>query len=80
MINNLVVFCQNNHFRLLGVLCLCIAFFVILSWVSYSCKNIKPLATGLVFVATITMFFTKVFMWIWLVAELVVILDKVLVF
>lgn len=81
MLNNLVVFCQNNHLNILGVLCLCIvAFFVLIILATLLNKKVKLISTGLVFVAGVFMFFTKVFIWAWLVTELVVILSNSLVF
>ena len=81
MLNNLVVFCQNNHLNILGVLCLCIvAFFVLIILATLLNKKVKLISTGLVFVAGVFMFFTKVFIWVWLVTELVVILSNSLVF
>lgn len=80
MINNLVGFCQTNHLRLLGLMCLCIAMFIIITWLAYMTKNYQLVAHTLIFFASIVGFFTKALMWIWLIVELVVILNKFLLF
>lgn len=81
MLNNLVVFCQNNHLNILGGLCLCIVAFVVVATLATLLNNkTKLISTGLVFVASVIMLFTKAFLWIWLGVELVVILSKISVF
>ena len=81
MLNYLVVFCQNNNLNILRVLCLCIVAFVgVIILATLLNKKVKLISAGLVFVARVIMFFTKVFLWLWLVTGLVVILSKILVF
>lgn len=81
MLNYLVVFCQNNNLNILRVLCLCIVAFVgVIILAKLLNKKVKLISAGLVFVASVIMFFTKVFLWLWLVTGLVVILSKILVF
>ena len=81
MLNYLVVFCQNNNLNILRVLCLCIVAFVgVIILATLLNKKVKLISAGLVFVASVIMFFTKVLMWLWLVTGLVVILSKILVF
>ena len=81
MLNYLVVFCQNNNLNILRVLCLCIVAFVgVIILATLLNNKVKLISAGLVFVASVIMFFTKVFLWIWLVTGLVVILSKILVF
>lgn len=81
MLNYLVVFCQNNNLNILRVLCLCIVAFVgVIILATLLNKKVKLISAGLVFVASVIMFFTKVFLWLWLVTGLVVILSKILVF
>lgn len=82
MINNLVVFCQNNHFRLLGMFCLTMATVMIFTFMLASAT--KRGKTNIVLIlnslASIVVLFNKIFMILWLATELVVILSKVLVF
>ena len=81
MLNYLVVFCQNNNLNILRVLCLCIVAFVgVIILATLLNKKVKLISAGLVFVASVIMFFIKVFLWIWLVTGFVVILSKILVF
>lgn len=81
MLNYLVVFCQNNNLNILRVLCLCIVAFVgVIILATLLNKKVKLISAGLVFVASVIMFFTRVFLWLWLVTGLVVILSKILVF
>lgn len=76
--NNIVVFCQINHLRLLGLMCLFLALSIIITWLAYITKKSQVVAPLLLFFASITGFFTKALLWIWLVVELVVILNKFL--